>query len=423
MNIIQTGVRYRYLDGLRGGAALVVAFHHSITAFDFALYSGNPADAHGRWELPVSNFPFFIFGPGGNTAVCLFFVLSGYVLTHSFIRSSASVPALIAKRAIRLGLPILCACIFSWALLSAHLIFNHQAATISHSSWLTVTLTRSPVFLDALREGTYGALVGPWSGATSYDSALWTMPIEFAASIMLIVLASVAKVFKLVDKWQVYVIAGLAALSIVLHAYYLSLFTAGAIIYMLDLPRCTAPMKYRIAVVAVLLVVGSILATVPFSAVRGPWWQVLISIAPSRPLLTLPLEHPGLVAGLLDGTQFWHAVGAILILLVVEMWPTARQLLSKPICCFFGEISFPLYLFHIPVLLSVGCGILILLHKIGLPYVLCATLAGLAYLAVLIGVAAIASRTIERYAINLAALMSSWIDSLLRFRAVNSPQT
>lgn len=413
---MQTGARYIHLDGLRGGAALVVAIHHSLTAFDFALYTGNKEEAHGSWEVPVSNFPFFVFGPGGNTAVCLFFVLSGYVLTHSFIRSNASVPALVVKRAIRLGLPILCACIFSWALLAGGMIFNHQAAAISRSSWLTVTLTRPPVFLDALREGLYGALIGPWSGATSYDSALWTMPIEFAASLMLIVLAAVAKALKLVDKPHVYMIAGLAVLSIFLHAYYLSLFTVGAIIYVLDLPRHLFRMRCRTAVVVTLLLAGSVLATVPFSTVRGPWWQALISIAPSRPLLTLPGEHPGLVAGLLDGTQFWHAIGAILILLVVEMSPVARQFLSKPIFRFLGEISFPLYLLHVLILLSVGCGLLIVLNDAGLPYLLCAILAALAYLAVTIAVAAIASKTIERYAIDLAAAAASRIDSIFGFR-------
>jgi len=73
-----------YLDGLRGCAACVVLFSHLAIALNSPL-------------LGMFN---------GNAAVCVFFVLSGYVLTDLSQRSDLTFPAQALRRYIRLVGPI-----------------------------------------------------------------------------------------------------------------------------------------------------------------------------------------------------------------------------------------------------------------------------------------------------------------------------
>jgi len=72
--------RKAYLDGLRGCAACVVFFAHILIALNSQLNA--------------------LFN--GNAAVCVFFVLSGYVLTDLARRSGLSFPAqaLVARKVV-----------------------------------------------------------------------------------------------------------------------------------------------------------------------------------------------------------------------------------------------------------------------------------------------------------------------------------
>ena len=77
--------KIRYLDGLRGLAAFEVVFHHFILAFYPALFAGPGVPTHlapGQ-EVFVSGSVLNLLYDG-NFAVCIFFVLSGYVLSHKF---------------------------------------------------------------------------------------------------------------------------------------------------------------------------------------------------------------------------------------------------------------------------------------------------------------------------------------------------
>ena len=57
----------------------------------------------------------------GNYSVCVFFALSGYVLSSSFDRTTLGAVALTAKRALRLGIPILAVTLFAWVLVASGL--------------------------------------------------------------------------------------------------------------------------------------------------------------------------------------------------------------------------------------------------------------------------------------------------------------
>jgi peptidoglycan/LPS O-acetylase OafA/YrhL len=76
-----------YLDGLRGLAALTVVFLHYVTAFYPAFVTANYSQIHTKSgiELFIAKSPLDIFY-AGNFAVCIFFVLSGYVLSMKYFQ-------------------------------------------------------------------------------------------------------------------------------------------------------------------------------------------------------------------------------------------------------------------------------------------------------------------------------------------------
>ena len=180
--------RFGYLDGMRGWAALLVVFHHGAIGLDFALYTGQKVGARGAWDLWLSGTPFFPLASGGSLAVCLFFALSGYVLAHAYSRSRQGWAALVLRRYVRLGIPMLVGCVFSWMLLSLGLILNQPAALITRSSWLDGQFRQTPRLLAAVAEPVRLLGGGVPSFGLSYDSSLWTMPIEAGASLVLITL-------------------------------------------------------------------------------------------------------------------------------------------------------------------------------------------------------------------------------------------
>ncbi|MES2691064.1 MAG: acyltransferase family protein, partial [Bacteroidota bacterium] len=81
--MINTGHRLTYFDGLRGVAACMVFFSHLLCAFYPATNTGLTSQVHitGNAELFMRNTPFNVLF-NGELAVCIFFVISGYVLSH-----------------------------------------------------------------------------------------------------------------------------------------------------------------------------------------------------------------------------------------------------------------------------------------------------------------------------------------------------
>jgi peptidoglycan/LPS O-acetylase OafA/YrhL len=199
--------RFRSLDGLRGLAALMVALCHFLTAFQASIMDGNPATAHFAAAPALSHMPLILlYNP--ELCVSIFFILSGFVLASSVVESGAPLHAVIARRWVRLALPVMAAFIFAFAVPALGLNFSQAAAVWSKSNWLALQytgITRSlSEFARGLAESaivlmymSYGwhtltlVLVSPADGwgnlVRRYNFNLWTMPIEFAGSIALFI--------------------------------------------------------------------------------------------------------------------------------------------------------------------------------------------------------------------------------------------
>ena len=104
--------KIEYLDGLRGLACLAVALHHCISAFKCGMLD-DP-----NFHLIFNGFGFAYFFKQGSFQVCIFFIISGRVLTESFKKTGdfKKLAGAMIRRPFRLVLPIFAAMMISYVL-------------------------------------------------------------------------------------------------------------------------------------------------------------------------------------------------------------------------------------------------------------------------------------------------------------------
>ena len=392
--------RHLHLDGLRGLAALLVVIDHPLVGFDMALLTGAAGDSVNSWDIAVSGAPFFL-AMSGNLSVDIFFLLSGYVLCQAFYRSDLGLLAQLVKRYVRLALPIAIACLISYALFRAGLMRNQQLADITKSSWLAGQFTQTPSLIAALREGVYQALLYGVPGGISYDSSLWTMPIEFYGSLGLILVFWLSRFAPDGDAGRRRVLlVGLPVLAVLFYSSYLGLFALGAFLSLAGgLPRLGS----RIA--PVVFVVGLFLGTLPASPTRWAIFEPIVRLTPPLPVF-MPFGH--------SVASFWHAAGALLILFAADSWTPFRRFLTSPPLQFLGHVSFPLYLIHIPIFMSLVSLAALQMFGAGWSYGLTEVLSILLLVLLSLLAASGLYYVSERPAIAWAARSGRWVHALQR---------
>ncbi|MGA2043842.1 MAG: acyltransferase [Roseiarcus sp.] len=306
-------LRLAHLDGLRGCAACVVLFDHLAFALNSPL---------------VELF-------NGNAAVCIFFVLSGYVLAALSLGSGLSFQALALRRYIRLVGPMLVVSCFAWALLAAGLYRNQDAAAALSSWWLAMWYKFPPSFPQMIVETLYGAFA---SGQSLYNCNLWTMRPELMGSLYIFAISATTRSRGL--RTLSYI-----ALALVYCADYLPLFSIGALLceFRLELARAfTNRGVANAAAGASVFVTGLALCLVTDAGLVG------------RAFRWLPALVPG------DSGMHWHMLGATLLVVATLHWPLARRGFGGRIGRFLGRISFVLYLIQVPVICSFTAWIFLL---------------------------------------------------------------
>lgn len=179
-----------WLDALRGWAAWEVFLFH---------YSDDWVDGHYSWGAEPDNHSYMWWGApfirtwfsGGNAAVCLFFAISGYVLTTrtlSLIRQRRheevlkSLSSAVMRRGIRLYTPVV-VLTFSLMTLEFFHIFPHLVAVepednyfLEIGRWFTYFTYQ---WMPLRYPDRWAELMNPFDGTIS-----WTIPIEYYGSII-----------------------------------------------------------------------------------------------------------------------------------------------------------------------------------------------------------------------------------------------
>jgi peptidoglycan/LPS O-acetylase OafA/YrhL len=313
-------------------AALNVFFSHFLLALfplgfvHFFPWVAQPAAQFGQIEQVLS-IPFLSILWNGRFPVCVFFVLSGYVLTKGFVERNDvdGIRSKAARRYFRLGIPVFFSVMLAYALMRLGAYRSVETVSLTHSAWLESQIQVSPDFWQALKEGVYGSL---FTEQHAYNPALWTMRMEFIGSMIIFAYRLIA--------WPgrrgLFAAAIYIALSVFLAPMYWPFYLAfllGSHIGEWKRPRSRA-IAWSAAVA------GVALASVDRSAMFA--W-----------LNALPLEFE-------TRAEFYSVLGSALLVYGVRGGAFNSILECRPVQ-FLGRISYPLYLVHLPLIFSVACGV------------------------------------------------------------------
>lgn len=387
--------RINYLDGLRGFAALVVLVGHSWLVFSEPLSKFRWND--GVVALPAMLLKFVGLVANSNSAVCMFFLLSGYVMVDFAQSTSLSFPAQIVRRYARLALPILITSTLAYLLLRFELLRNSESARI-FGSWAGLWYQFAPSAPSMV----YEAIIGTFAmGSNAYNPNLWTMRPELMGSFYVLLIAAIGGSLR----WR-------TALYICFSAYYifdyLPLFAAGAMLRDHDLlvRRLSEFRRISIAICAI----GLYLCTMPDLLV-SPW---------QRYIYPLPQFS-------YDNGRNWHSIGATLLLIGVLSSPIVQRPLASSLGRALGRISFTLYLIHVPVLCSLGAWLIVLLSPYG--NTTAAAIGLLISFVSCLGIAWMLRPIVDGSAIQLSRQVGKWLDSVMtrstdwRARYSSAPST
>ena len=275
---------------------------------------------------------------GGHFAVCIFFVLSGHVLTRKHVGKQQRIQLVssMAKRYPRLGIPIFFSVFLNFILLWISAFLSRGGLELSESGQRLLLSQIVSSFNRALVEATTGAIL---YGSNTFNGVFWTMDREFYGS--LCVLLSVYLFGSISWHWRVVVY--LVAIVFSWQGYYLAfvlgLLLTEALVFQSQVFRHIGKRRWLIAV---LLVTGLMLGSIPvyFLVWDGTIYSYVYQ---------------------LDWPKSYHIIGAFLVLLAVISSEQIREILISPFFKFLGDISFSMYLVHGVVLQYFGLEVVRLL--------------------------------------------------------------
>ncbi|MBN8945366.1 MAG: acyltransferase [Rhizobiales bacterium] len=321
------------LEGLRGVAALAVVLSHALFAFEPGLFKTVFPQMQATW--PEMSWPLLPFQwpplnalVNGSFSVCIFFVLSGLVLTRLY--SQTGNPQVLISRAIRrvprLAIPIAASIVFAYAIFACGLMRNLQVAPLTQSSWLAGYYPDSLGLGTALREASYGALLS----GSALNSPLWTMPVELIGSYL-------AFAFAMKERWigwPLFAIGSFIAIVLTGKAnlpFYLC-FAAGT--QLGRLAPAAVPRLVKFAALPVGLYLGGFSDTAAY--------QLIIDALGGH---VVPLQRSV------------HCLGAVCVVVAAISTVWLARCLSSRIPALLGRLSFAVYLLHFPITCSLGSAV------------------------------------------------------------------
>ena len=323
------------LDGLRGVAALLVLFHHTLLMLpDFANFQWHVpgATSHGVIEWFLLRTPLRLLWAGQERAL-LFFVLSGFVLGLPWLNGRAArYGRFILGRFCRIYPPYLVAMIAAAAgsfllggrpLVHATVLFN-QFGWAFPLSWAAVPSIA-------------GILYNP---SSSYmNEAIWTLVLEVRVALILpFIMLPIAR-------WRNTGVALVLAALLILK-YVSAHFVSPAISRALDAPQDT--FYYAEFFVFGAAVAANRVGISAWFSRRGEVFGLgCLVLGCLVCWLPWPAQHDRMVG-----------VGAAIILVAILGSARTRSWLTKSPLLWLGRESYSLYLVHLPLIMVVviACG-------------------------------------------------------------------
>jgi peptidoglycan/LPS O-acetylase OafA/YrhL len=340
-----------WLDGVRGVAALGVYIFHAMGCWASIIAAWHSDGGQNSiLQMPVLRTLFV----SGGAAVSLFFVLSGYVLTHKSLRwirgglTHQVYPAVASsmfRRGFRLYLPPIlltfCEMLATRFGFPPPLNFSfvpEVSLSAQFMDWVSETNRfMSPVhnFQRALQ----GFVTHP-----KYDPVVWTIPLEFYGSFVCYTL-----LFMLVriprNGVRMWLVAVFSCSCMGIGSWNIFCFSAGILIADFNLGQeendtipSPRPSRHGIiwtAVFAMAFYMAGFPTLLGAEANLNPMpgFETLRSLTP----MGLNME---------DHSRFWWSISGASLLLSISQLPRLKSLFETNFCQYLGKISFSLYLVH-----------------------------------------------------------------------------
>jgi len=320
-----------YLEGLRGICCFIVIIDHCINFYKPDIRFTGLADIGGGLRRIIAWTPLnFIYS--GIAPVCIFFILSGFVLSLKFnkTRDRSLIFSGVIKRYPRLIFPIL----------SSMLLMYITYFVMFHITGYDMKLD----FWKAITQALYYA---PFEHAELTNYALWTISFEIYGSFLVFGLLAIFGAHRY--KISFY---SIVFIFLYLNDSFYSLFIFGVILSDLFVnERYWAPAWARF----VFFIAGFILITTPYQREGVELYRGFYSYLSYFKGFNYQSVYQ---ACMLTGSMFlfYSICGSDI----------AEKILNKGIFRYLGKISFPLYVTHATILTVVAWALKKLVDKITL---------------------------------------------------------
>jgi peptidoglycan/LPS O-acetylase OafA/YrhL len=326
-----------HLDALRGAAALIVFANHTRALYFPSALQGPPPiplavqQAAARTTAPAENYGEIKFA---SEAVVIFFVLSGYLVGGSVLRSLRTAQwswrVYLTKRITRLYVVLIPAILIGVALDYAGIHLFGPASIYT-----------AP---EGMGLGTLANLVGRLQPSVMLGNAL------FLESILVPYPGTNASIWSLVNEFWYYLAFPLLALAWATKRGW-----ALRIAYVLAACVLLMFVGRHIAILFPVWIFGAVASMLPrrFSVKQAKRLSAVFGLLLLTGMVGVRLLHfQAVPADYLIGV-----LTALLLWAVVQQTAPASDGLYKTVTGFFSRISYTLYLFHLPMAMFV-CGLL-----------------------------------------------------------------
>ncbi|MES2560872.1 MAG: acyltransferase [Bacteroidota bacterium] len=316
--------REHAIDGLRGLAALVVVVSHFLCAFYPATDTLLLKDMRvNGLEATLSQTPFNLLY-NGNFAVCVFFVISGYVLSASFFAShqQETIYSSAYRRYFRLMIPVLATSFFYYLFITQDWFVSKYIPPVSDSPWMQKMWNVEPAPWHFIKSTLYDLVVHP-EIEPLYNPALWSIGIELKGSYLVYIFLLCMGNHRF--RWMGYV--GLILLT--LKTYYV-LFISGIVLS--DVFHRKKLYRLSTGQLLILLVIVCYVGSYKYTDTTNLWHA-------------------------LDGLRGIvkpQAIGAVCLFYICLQSGLAARIMTTQAVNFLGKISYSLYLIHLLVIGSLS---------------------------------------------------------------------
>lgn len=390
-----------WIDGLKGIACLLIFVYHFILAYFPMTYYGDVVPWHYAWETKLYSNP-MMFLVNGNFWVCIFCLVSGFLVSYIvFVKGLESVSKMIVKRYLRLSLPVFFISFLVYLMMQADVFTNVAATQITQSPWYGLFYTDKVTLKDVFETSFF---CDWFLGSTIFSNAFWMLRDLFIGWFLSFILSLIALGDKAVNGKKD---SDTNSKKEQFNYRIMLVYILVALVY------------FRLDSLQLCFVIGTMVAYIfaTVGEVKLPFWVTVPLMLIGLYLAGYPSEYEpvGIYENVeigLNGIrdyQVFHILAAFFVFLSVLYGKYGKKILGNKVLCYFGKLSFGIYLLHIPVLFSVTGAIFINMYHATEKYLLSAGVSFVISLVVLLLAAMVYHHVIEKYIEKFIQAILKWM--------------